>query len=279
MKDAQGAYGFRVVGLKAQSPWLTPAASSAVVLAVRHEPWRPEPLPDATGRRFTLPISETCRLRMERDAQTMVFESSAGDPDSLVVHPYLSYAAATHAQWEGSVALHGGVVAIDGRAWVLLADTFGGKTSLLAALANRDFTILSDDLAIIDDNATVRSGPRCLDLRRTAYRALRPHGQVTPVRGRSRLMLGPTPPELPLGGFVALRWGSATTVDRVGVAARSHIIVDSRTAWGPSSASALLDVLAAPFIGLSRPRGFSRIDETIDVLVAAIRRQPGGLQR
>jgi hypothetical protein len=209
----------------------------------------------------------------------MVVEASAHAPDALVVHPYLSYAAATHAQWEGSVALHGGVVAIDRRAWVLLADTFGGKTSLLAALANRDFMILSDDLAIIDDNATVRSGPRCLDVRPTAYRALRPRNEITPVRGRSRLTLGPTPPALPLGGFVALRWGGITAVDHVGVAARSQIIVDSRTAWGPSSASALLDILDAPFIGLSRPRDFSRVDETIDVLVATIRGQPGRLQR
>jgi hypothetical protein len=275
----QGAYGFRVVGLQAESPWLMPATESSITLAIRHEPWRPEPLPDATGRRFTLAIDATCRLRIERDPGTLIVEAPAAVPDALVVHPYLSYAAATCAQWEGSLALHGGVIALDGRAWVLLADTFGGKTSLLAALAQRSFTVLSDDLAIIDRDATVRPGPRCLDLRPAASRALQPCGQITSVRRRSRLMLGPAPLNLPLGGFVVLRWGRAVSVDHVGVVERSEILIDSRTAWGPSSASALLDILDAPFIALSRPRRFSAIDETIEVLVAGVRSQPSYLQR
>lgn len=276
---AQGAYGLRLIGLGAQSPWLMPTARSCAGLAIRREPWRPEPVPDIAGERFTLAMSARRRVRVERDPATLIVESPTAIPDALVVHPYLSYAAAIHAHWEGRSALHGGVVAIDGCAWVLLADSFGGKTTLLAALAERAFTVLSDDLAIIDGDSTVRRGPRCVDLRRTAFHALQPRAPVTSVRGRSRLSLGPAPPCLPLGGFVALRWGTATTVERVGLAERSQILVDSRTAWGPSSAASMLDILDAPFLALSRRRGFSAIDETADVLVAGVRCQPGCLQR
>jgi len=273
----QGAYGLIVSGLDAESPWLMPAAPPTARLAIRRQPWRPKPLPDVAGARFTLTIDPQCRLRIEREPATLTVESEAPVPDHLVVHPYLSYAAAMCAQWDGSVALHAGVVAIDGRAWVLLADSSGGKSSLLASLAERRLTVLSDDLAIIDTDRTVRTGPRCVDLRPSAFLALKPTGQVTSTRGRSRLTLGPAPPCLPLGGFVALRWGPAPAVEHVGVAERSRILVESRTAWGPASATWLLEILDAPFLTLSRPRDFSTIDETITAFVAGVRGQPSRL--
>ena len=277
--DFQGAYGLMLDGLGTKSPWLMPAPRASARLTIRHERWRPEPLPDVTGERFTLQISGLRRVRVERDPATLIVESATAVPDHLVVHPYLSYAAAMCAQWDGSLALHAGVVAIDGWAWVLLADTSCGKTSLLAAFAQRGYTVLADDLAIIDPDGMVRSGPRCLDLRTDAVRALRPSGHVASIRGRSRLTLGPAPPGLPIGGFAALRWGGASALDRLGLAERSQILVDSRTAWGPSSATSLLDILDAPFLQLTRPRDFSALDETIGVFVSGVRGQPGGLQR
>ena len=279
MTYGQGAYGLLLAGLHSRSPWLVPVARSSETLTVRRDAWRSEPLPDVTGERFTFPDSARFRVRVERDPAMLVIESDAFVSDHFVVHPYLSYAAAMHAHWQGSVALHAGVVDVDGRAWVLLADIFGGKTSLLAALAERGFTVLADDLAIIDADHEVRSGPRCVDLRSGAFHALKPSGPITSVRGRHRLTLGPAPLKLPLGGFVVLSWGSALTVERLGLVERSQLLVDSQTAWGPSSAKSLLDVLKSPFVALSRPRGFALIDETIDVLLARVRSEPSGLQR
>lgn len=61
--------------------------------------------------------------------------------------------------------LHAGVVAWRGRAIVLPADTFAGKSTLIAALVAAGATYFSDEYAVLDANGLVYPYPRRLSLR------------------------------------------------------------------------------------------------------------------
>jgi hypothetical protein len=200
----------------------------------------------------------------------MTIQADRMVPDEKVLHPLLAYGAAMHAHWAGNVPLHGGVVGIAGRAWVLLAEERGGKTTLLAAMAARGHAVLADDLAVVTPDRTVYAGPRCLDLRRSAAAVMEPGNLTVPVRRhRVRLTLPPAPSSLPLGGFVALRWGGAVGIEELSPAERATLLVNSRTAWGPASASGLLDLVTERCFAFVRPRAFDRLGASLDCLVSA----------
>lgn len=76
---------------------------------------------------------------------------------------------ATHAP--GRVFVHAGVVAHRGRAIVLPAATFAGKSELVAALVRAGAVYYSDEYAVIDDDGLVHPYARPLTLRARAGRA------------------------------------------------------------------------------------------------------------
>jgi hypothetical protein len=210
----------------------------------------------------------------------MIVQADRMVPDAHVLHPLLAVGAAMHAHWGGSLALHGGVVGINARAWVLLGGERSGKTTLLAAMAARGYDVLADDLAVVTPDRVVYSGPRCLDVRRSAAAVLAPESPSFPVRHhRVRVQLADVPDSLPLGGFVELRWGRRIGIESLTPSQRATLVVDARTAWGPASAHALLDVVSARCFALVRPIGLVHLDVSIDRLVSAVRDEPGLLDR
>jgi hypothetical protein len=62
--------------------------------------------------------------------------------------------------------LHAAALAFDGRAYLLAADSGGGKSTLAWALLHLGFGYLSDELAPIDDRLDVFSFPHALTLKR-----------------------------------------------------------------------------------------------------------------
>jgi hypothetical protein len=66
---------------------------------------------------------------------------------------------------EDLVFLHAGVVAWKGKAIVFPADSFQGKTTLVAALVRRGAVYYSDDYAILDADGRVHPFPRRLSIR------------------------------------------------------------------------------------------------------------------
>ena len=266
-----GAYGFRVVGL-APGNWLGPCVPGAPPLVIKRQRWSPYQASDLPGQRNLLVLSPRCRLMNERASASMTIEADRMVADTDVLHPLLAYGAAMHAHWAGNLALHGGVVNIDDRAWVVLADVMGGKTSLLAAMAIRRFEILADDLAIVTPDRRVHAGPRCLDLRRSAAKALALQNPTVSVRRhRVRMALEGAPTSLPLGGFVALRWGDDVRIENMAPRERAELLIDARSAMGPASARTLLDLVAVQFFTLVRPRSFGEHSVSIDELVSAVR--------
>jgi serine kinase of HPr protein (carbohydrate metabolism regulator) len=53
---------------------------------------------------------------------------------------------------ESVFALHGAAVEYDGRAYLLLASTHGGKTTLTSFLTSRGFGYITDDCVLLDRN-------------------------------------------------------------------------------------------------------------------------------
>jgi hypothetical protein len=65
----------------------------------------------------------------------------------------------------GRVFLHAGVVAIDGKAIVIPARSYHGKTSLVAALIRQGAVYYSDEYAVLDENGYVHPFPKMLSVR------------------------------------------------------------------------------------------------------------------
>ena len=71
------------------------------------------------------------------------------------------------------VFLHAGVVAWKGKAIVMPADSFQGKTTLVAELVRRGAEYYSDEFALIDEDALVHPFARDLSMRSTVNGAVR----------------------------------------------------------------------------------------------------------
>jgi hypothetical protein len=68
------------------------------------------------------------------------------------------------------VFLHAGVVGWKGRAIVMPADSFKGKSTITAELVRRGAAYYSDDFAIIDENGLVHAFPRVISMRDDDFR-------------------------------------------------------------------------------------------------------------
>jgi hypothetical protein len=80
----------------------------------------------------------------------------------------LRIAVAEHAQ--GKVFIHAGVVGWRGKAIVIPANSFHGKTTLVAALVKRGAAYYSDEYAVLDEDGLVHAFPRELSVRDSEYR-------------------------------------------------------------------------------------------------------------
>jgi hypothetical protein len=74
------------------------------------------------------------------------------------------------------VFLHGGVVGWKGKAIVLPADSFKGKSTIVAELVRQGATYLSDDFALFDKDGSVHAFARPISMRTDAHREYRLSG-------------------------------------------------------------------------------------------------------
>ena len=263
----QHAYGLTITGLPRVAELVPGPSSSDVAVQVTVAEGLAEPAPrplDASGgvRR----LADGRLLELDRARATAVFHGPPLTPD-LLAHPYLSPVATAFSRWAGREAFHAGAFLSGGRAWAVLGARTAGKSTLLAALAARGVTVLSDDI-VVTDGAVVFSGPRCVDLR-----------EVPPLPGldlrtarlgtRHRLHLPDRPEQAPLGGWVFLGWGDAVAADRVPATTLLPELA-ARRAWRhlDSRAELLLDLAAAPAWTLHRPQRWDQLDAGLDLLLA-----------
>jgi hypothetical protein len=270
------AYGLRVGGLAA-GPFLS-LRNAGAWPEVRIE--RAELAGTAVGESVLGPESASITtpagvLEVQRATRSIVVRSPQALPDTDIVHPGLWPAAAVFARWDGLETLHAGAFVLPGQpgAWVLMADSGGGKSTFLAALALAGFEVLVDDLVVIDDGDCL-AGPRCIDLRPEAAQRLPLDGsQTTTVRStsRRRLALDPCDGRWPILGFVELVWGPAGVqvlgpIDALGVLGRHRRVIGLGAAHG-----ALLELAGRHVLRWSRPAAFARLDGDLEVFTSRLK--------
>lgn len=292
--SVHGAYGLRLSGiglpaerlseLPASAPvWhLEARAASATPAARPTSPHAPADLPptvDEPASAGALHIELTAdhaqiavdgsRLELDRAARRAIITTDGPLDPEFIVHPFAAGIGACAAHWSGALALHGGAVLIDGRAWLILADRAEGKSTTLAALREAGHPILTDDLIVTDRAQQVAAGPRSLDLR--APHPAFPEAVALPRadrRERYRIHPGSAPAAAPLGGVLRLAWSTgAPGLHPVDATERLAFLSAARTIQGAGgNGMLLLDVATAPMAILHRPRELSTLPQVVDLI-------------
>lgn len=255
----RGAYGFRLRGLPQAAPLLLDAPSHWPELELRTQVVADRT--DAFAQEFG---DERARLTL-RTGGSVEFDRAAGRvtfilrepvPDAAIVHPLLGVAAVVPAYWLGRESFHAGAVCLDGRVWAVIGAREAGKSTLIASLALAGIPIVADDILVLDGR-TALAGPRSVDLREPAARALaagEPLGRVGD-RDRWRLALGPVTAELPLRGWITLRWGEQIALEPLRGADRLRRIAPQRAfLLRAADPAALIGLSSLPVLEFTRPR-------------------------
>jgi hypothetical protein len=136
--------------------------------------WFADPARTVSGRGPTSTV-EVAFIR-EADGFVTVIDAegsprrwSAGDQPLVALFDAIVVGVIAGLSRAGILAIHAGVVALDGRAILVSGRSGRGKTTLVLALLRRGLDLLSDELALVaPDNRTVLAYPRGLHVRPSA---------------------------------------------------------------------------------------------------------------
>jgi len=270
--DIRGAYGLRIAAPPGFAHLLAPADPSwpELEIAVRTGPvagFRDR----VEEERATLVLLDAVAV-VDRLPARAVFTFATDPGPEAVVHPYLAPVAALVAYWHGRETLHAGAFVASGGAWGVVTERGGGKSTTLARLALDGIPILTDDVLVIEEE-TAFAGPRAVDLRRGAARALGV-GEALGVLGereRWRIRLDPVEAALPLRGWIFLTWGDELAIRPVPAGSRLQRLVQQRSILlNPLDPTMLLKLAALPAFELERPRGWSSLEEATQMLLRSL---------
>lgn len=279
----RGAYGIALASPNLPASTfqrLGPAPVDWPTWTLERDPWPADEtaaLPESLDQRqMTLPLVLGGSLTIDRDEQVMRLRVPDDQPTESLVHPWLSPAFSLHVLWGGGLAVHAGVVEIDGQAWGVIGTKGAGKTTMLAGLARAGAAVMADDIAAVHGDV-VLGGPRFVDLRRGA--ALHAFPEAEPlgragVRSRWRLPTGPAPMIAPLAGWWLLEWGDTPSVSEVPIVERVPRLAEALLIpHAPRKPHALLDQTMRPMLRLTRPRRFDALDAACTTLIDASRQR------
>ena len=211
-------------------------------------------------------------VSIDRALRRAIFSLPQRPGDAALIHPHLASVAAMFAHWDGRETFHAGAFVVADKVWGVLGQREAGKSSFLASLALSGFPVLCDDILVLD-HLTALAGPRSIDLRADAARQLaigEPLG-VVGTRERWRVMLDSIPAELPLGGWISLRWDSRTATSPVRGSDRLRELGAHRgLTLYPAKPHALIELSALPFMTLHRPRRWESGDDAIKCMLDAL---------
>jgi len=208
-------------------------------------------------------------ITVDRAASRTTLHLEEAPSPATLLHPYLASTAVVAGHWMGRAPFHAGVFAVGGRAWGVLGGREMGKSSLLMSLHQTGVTVLADDVLVIDGDVAY-SGPRCLDLRRSAAERFGAgtYLGVVGTRERWRVTLPSAPAHLPFGGWVVLEWADELALSRPTAADKLRYLLSNCGLTAPGVATpGILDLLAFPMVQLGRPRRWDRADEALDRLL------------
>jgi hypothetical protein len=269
----RGAYGFRLEGVDAAYPLLVPAASDWRLLRLSARLGFDSVAPDRVD-------PDRCRLRLRSGGVAQVDWPSGNVLFTLrrraapadLIHPNLLPVAALASRRSGRESFRAGSVVLGNGAWAVIGERGAGKSSLLAWLALGGYSVLTDDLLVVDERRRALAGPRMIDLREAAAHRL---GVGEPVpdghERRYRMLVGAVLPAMPLRGFIRLAWGAVPTVVKVPPAWRPAALAAScAVRLSPRDPSALAELSALPMVELRRPREWGATADAADRLLGAL---------
>jgi hypothetical protein len=273
---SRGAYGFRVRGIPADESQLVnaPAHWPSIELSVR--------VSTATQPAADYLDEDTAHLRLrsggslfvDRATERATFSLPAPPGAAALLHPHLAAAAVVASYWRRRNSFHAGAFVVDDGVWGLLGDKGSGKSSTLGSLVRVGVPVFCDDVLILDRELAL-AGPRSVDLRGDAARQLdagEPLG-VIGERERWRLALSPVKPELPLRGWIALRWASRMRVREMRGSERLGELLCHgalRLGSGPPDPGSLIELSSLPILEFSRPRGWRSMQDSLARLLDAV---------
>jgi hypothetical protein len=270
----RGAYGFWIAGVPGAEALLVDAPAHwprlDVDVAITSEP--PPPGESVDENTAVLRPRSGGWVSIDRASGKATLSLPARPEPGALVHPHLASVAVISAHWLGRDTFHAGAFVADGTAWGLLGKKEAGKSSFLASLALAGIPIVCDDLLVLDQFSAL-AGPRSIDLRSDAATRI-PGGEalgVVGTRERWRLTLEPVRAELPLGGWVTLRWSKEATVRRLRGSDRLRVLGAHRASTlYPPRPETLIELSSLPMIELQRPRRWDLAEEIVQRLLAAI---------
>lgn len=220
---------------------------------------RPETETRFDDRAFHIALGSSAIL-VDREPAEAVLRVPRRVPHAQIAHPFLALPGCAFAYWRGADPLHGGAFAAGGGAVVVLGAKNAGKTTTLAGLATIGAPVLADDLSVVE-RGHVLAGPRALDLRAGAARSVGLWDHTRWVRGRRRLRLPAVPGSLPLRAVVVLGWGPALSLHPMPIDERFPELRRLRffSGFGPAAAPVGMDLLAAPWWRLERPKDIAAL--------------------
>ena len=151
----------------------------------------------------------------------------------------------------GHVFLHAGVVGWKGKAIVMPADSFKGKSTITAELVRRGAAYYSDDFAIIDSEGRVHAFPRTISMRDENYRTF----TLTPESLGGRTDEPPIPIGMVLftGYKPGAKWRPRISTSGKGLLEMIPYALSFRQ--NPEFCLRVLNLVAASAIIASSPRG------------------------
>lgn len=229
----------------------------------RHEPIRPL---DAEGAAEGFGGSHQWVL--DRAAKTARLIGPPLDLD-LLAHPCLAPVATAFNRWAGRETFHAASFALAGRGYGVVGARTAGKSTLMAGLAARGLTVVSDDI-VVTDGADIFAGPRCIDLR--APLPGLPLAAVSARLGtRWRVSLPAAPSRLPLAGWIFLAWGDGISLQRCPASQVLGWLARWRGRQGlASDPTVLLDLATRPAWVLTRPAEWASYDESLERLLRGV---------
>ncbi len=191
-------------------------------------------------------------------------------PDELI-HPGLAGIGIVAAARRGMVSVHAAVILGRDGAWMVLGPKGAGKSTLSGALAQRGFSILADDLAVVD-HGRVLAGPRTIDLRADAASALGLTPETTRVRlgDRQRYPGPPGPAEATLVGVVEIRTGPEVRAEQVRPAARLGVLAQHLNLPDLCPPDQVFELCAIDYVRVHRPHHLGALPATVDEVLAIV---------
>jgi hypothetical protein len=268
-----GAYGLRLSGVSGLDEFLVdaPAGWTPVELVLRSgtvetsEGW-------TEGRRARFVTLSGGLIELDLDRGEAILTAANVPTAEEIVHPYLSSVGAMAGYLKAQESFHAAAVEVAGGAWGVVGDREAGKSSTLAAFTVAGFPLICDDTLVVSAGAAL-AGPRSIDLREDAARALGLGEElgVVGTRERWRLHVGPVEPEVELRGWIFLEWGDELEVEPLAVPdVLSRLLKQRAVKLPPREPEAMLELASLGGLLLRRPRGLYGLTATVDAVVTSI---------